>query len=227
MLAMPSNVVRSRLVQSKAEQRFVLRHLSCHIVPPSQFTGKTASVYNEDKTNNSVKRFCREELGIGINTTSLTNFHRHGTTHHNMQGQVLGIQSVVGQKGSSWLFRKMTPPLGKYLSDGTARTQGLGVAVSVEWPYLPHHQEKEINAVERESVAMVAHVSEYRVHLARSHCVLRQMSLPVLDGGLVGFASGLVLNKSVQDPIRDDVGEQQLHLGNQLFQLESTCGRRH
>ena len=34
MLAMPSNAIRGRLVHSKTKWRFILPHLSCHVVPP-------------------------------------------------------------------------------------------------------------------------------------------------------------------------------------------------
>ena len=37
--------------------RFVVPHLSCHIVPPSQFIGTVVSVCNEDKTTNSAECF--------------------------------------------------------------------------------------------------------------------------------------------------------------------------
>ena len=45
MFAMPSNDVRSRLVQSRAERMFVLSHLSCH---------------------DSAECFYREDLAFGI-----------------------------------------------------------------------------------------------------------------------------------------------------------------
>ena len=70
--AVPGNFIRGRLVQSEAEWRFVLPHLSCHVVPPSQLIGKTVSVRVKDKTTNSAERFCRKELdfGIGVGTHS-------------------------------------------------------------------------------------------------------------------------------------------------------------
>ena len=62
MLALPNDVIRDDLVQSEAEWRFVLPHLSCHAVASSQFIGNTVSVCIEDKTTDSAKRFFREEL---------------------------------------------------------------------------------------------------------------------------------------------------------------------
>ena len=62
----------ARHVQSEAERKIVLPHLSCHIVPPSQLIGKKISVCIEDKTNNSVKRFCREELDFDIEVVDPT-----------------------------------------------------------------------------------------------------------------------------------------------------------
>ena len=44
-----SNFVRSRPVESKTEQRFVLPRLSSHIVPASQLIGKTVSVCVETR----------------------------------------------------------------------------------------------------------------------------------------------------------------------------------
>ena len=49
MLALPSAVVRGRLEHSEAKLRFVLPHLSCHIVLPSQLIGKTVSVCVETR----------------------------------------------------------------------------------------------------------------------------------------------------------------------------------
>ena len=68
MLAMPSNVIRHRLVHSKTKWRFILPHLSYHVVPPFQLIGKMVSVRAENKTTNSVKRFCLEELDSCGNT---------------------------------------------------------------------------------------------------------------------------------------------------------------
>ena len=45
------------------EWRFVLSHLSCHTVPPSQL--------NEDKTTNSAECFCHKELDFGIEVIGL------------------------------------------------------------------------------------------------------------------------------------------------------------
>ena len=66
--AMPGNFIRGRLVHSKREWRFVLPHLSRHIIPLSQFIDQTVTVY-------SVKRFCREELDLGIGAGFPRNTH--------------------------------------------------------------------------------------------------------------------------------------------------------
>ena len=52
MLAMSSNTIRTRPVESETEWRFVPPHLSDHVVPSAQLFGKTISVYVEDKTTN-------------------------------------------------------------------------------------------------------------------------------------------------------------------------------
>ena len=51
MLALPNDVIRDDLVQSEAEWRFVLPHLSCHAgCVLTEFIGNTVSVCIEDKT---------------------------------------------------------------------------------------------------------------------------------------------------------------------------------
>ena len=89
---------------------FVLPHLSCHIVQPSQFIGKTVSVYNEDKTNNFVKRFCREELDLAStpqpSRTSIV-MARLMTTR---KAKSLALRASWALQGSPWLFRWMTLP---------------------------------------------------------------------------------------------------------------------
>ena len=72
MLALPSDVIRGRLVRNEAEWRFVLPHLSCHIVPHSQFIDKTVSLCIEDKTTNSVECFCGKQLDFGIEVVDRT-----------------------------------------------------------------------------------------------------------------------------------------------------------
>ena len=64
MLALSSDVIRNRFVENDTEWRFILPHFSRHIIPPSQFIGRTVSVCNEDKTTHSMKRFRREELDL-------------------------------------------------------------------------------------------------------------------------------------------------------------------
>ena len=66
MLALSSDVIRNRCVDNDTEWRFVLPHFYRQIIPLSQFIGKTVSVCNEDKTTNSMKRFCREALDLSI-----------------------------------------------------------------------------------------------------------------------------------------------------------------
>ena len=66
-----SNFITSRLVESETEWRFVLPHLSRHIVPPSQLIGETVSVCDKDKTTNSLERFRCEELDFGIGVICL------------------------------------------------------------------------------------------------------------------------------------------------------------
>ena len=65
MLAIPGDVI-SALFRARRNGCFILPHVFCHIVPPSQVIGNVVSVYIEDKTNNSVERVCREELDFGI-----------------------------------------------------------------------------------------------------------------------------------------------------------------
>ena len=71
VLAVPDDVIRDRLVRSKTEWMFVLPHFSCHVVPPSQFIGKTVSVCVENKTTNSAECFCHKELDFGIGVIKL------------------------------------------------------------------------------------------------------------------------------------------------------------
>ena len=139
MLAALVDFIRGRHVRSEAERRFVLPRLSCRIVLASKFIGKTVSMRVEGKTNNSVKRFCREELDFGIDATVLKNFRRHGTTHHITQGQVLDNSPSRGK-----LKRK-------YLLDGVTRTQDLGVVFPVEWPIPHHHQCRRAHICTRDS----------------------------------------------------------------------------
>ena len=75
MLALSRNVIRNRFVENDTEWRLVLPHFSRHIIPLSQFIGKTVSVCNKDKTSNSMKRFCREELDLSIGADFLSNMH--------------------------------------------------------------------------------------------------------------------------------------------------------
>ena len=83
MFALPSDINRGRFVQSEAEWRFILPHLSCHTVPFSRFIGNTVSVCIEDKTTNSMKRFSREELDFGIGVVWL---HRACEVHQTLRG---------------------------------------------------------------------------------------------------------------------------------------------
>ena len=176
MLAMPSNVVvRSPLVQSKCGTEVCsYSSLLTHSSRLPNSLAKRVSVHNEDKTNNSVKRFRREELDFGIDATAVTNFHRHDTTHHNRQGQVLGIESVVGHEGFTLAVSRDDSPPGKHLSDGTARTQDLGVAVSVEWPYLPHHQCKcaQTCTRERDRCRRKGNQSGWSLAYKKTRCIL-------------------------------------------------------
>ena len=71
MLATKGNLVRSCHVQSKTEWMIVLPHFSCHVVPPSQYIGKTVSVCVENKTTVSAEYFCRKELDFGIEVIGL------------------------------------------------------------------------------------------------------------------------------------------------------------
>ena len=84
MLALPGDIIRDRLVRSKTEWLFVLPHLSCHVVPPSQFNGKTVSVCVENKTTDSAEVFFHKELdfGIGGSHCVLRNLYAHGVLHN-------------------------------------------------------------------------------------------------------------------------------------------------
>ena len=79
LLALSSDVIRNRCVESDTEWRFVLPHFSRHIIPLSQFIGQTVSVY-------SVKRFCREELDLS-NGAGFPN-DTHVTTQQVTNGSV-------------------------------------------------------------------------------------------------------------------------------------------
>ena len=90
MLATPSNLIRGRLVRSRAKWMFDLPHLSCH---------------------DSAECFCPEDLAFDIEVVGLCqacgthldptslNFHCHGTTRHITQSQIFGIESVAGREG--------------------------------------------------------------------------------------------------------------------------------
>ena len=71
MLAVASDFIRSSLIQSEAERRLVLSHLSSYVVPPSQFIGKTVSEGAEDKTINLAERCCCKELDFGNRVAGL------------------------------------------------------------------------------------------------------------------------------------------------------------
>ena len=66
MIAMPHNFVRSRLVESETEWRFVPPHLFRHVIPPSQLIGKAVPECVEDETTNSADCLCCEELDFDI-----------------------------------------------------------------------------------------------------------------------------------------------------------------
>ena len=69
--AVPRNFIRGRLAQSEAEWRFVLTHLSCHVVTPSQLFGKTVSVHFKDKTTNSAELDFGIGVGVGTHSRSI------------------------------------------------------------------------------------------------------------------------------------------------------------
>ena len=128
MLAMPRNVVRSHFVQSKAEERCVLSRLSCHIKRLLCTAKKRpTTLRSASAARNLVLASTPHPSRISIVTAQLTN----------TQGEVLGIQSVVGHEGFTLAVSQDDSPYGKYLSGGTARTQGLGAAVPVEWTIPP------------------------------------------------------------------------------------------
>mmetsp|Transcript_63371 Transcript_63371/g.167933 ORF Transcript_63371/g.167933 Transcript_63371/m.167933 type:complete len:206 (-) Transcript_63371:541-1158(-) len=66
MFAVPSDFVRGSLVQSEAEWWFVLPHLPCHVVSPTQFVCETIPKCVEHEAAHSTKRLCCEELNLGI-----------------------------------------------------------------------------------------------------------------------------------------------------------------
>ena len=68
---MPGNFVGSSLVQSETEWRFVLPHLSRHVVPPSQLIGKAVPKCVEDKATNSAERVRCKELDFCIGVVGL------------------------------------------------------------------------------------------------------------------------------------------------------------
>ena len=140
-------------------RRNVLPHLSCHTVPPLQFIGK-----------NGFRIQRRQDQQLRENASAARNLILASTPQPSRTSIVMARLTTSGKakslsmraswamKGSPWLFRKMTLPPGKYLSDVTARTQDLGVAIPVKPVQVcpDVHERKRPMPSKRESVSMVA-----------------------------------------------------------------------
>merc|ERR1711871_1148993 len=66
VLAMPKDFIRCSLVEAKAKGRFVLPHLTCHVVTTTKLIGKTLAICIEDETTYTPQGLCRQEFDFGI-----------------------------------------------------------------------------------------------------------------------------------------------------------------
>merc|ERR1719191_1510818 len=66
VLAVPHNLVRCSLVQAQAERRFVLPHLTCHVVTAAKLVCEALAIGIKDNAANTTKGLCSQELDLGI-----------------------------------------------------------------------------------------------------------------------------------------------------------------
>mmetsp|Transcript_17003 Transcript_17003/g.25435 ORF Transcript_17003/g.25435 Transcript_17003/m.25435 type:complete len:269 (-) Transcript_17003:325-1131(-) len=71
MLAMPRNLVRSGLVEAKAERRLALPHLTCDIVTTAELVRKALPIGIQDKSAHTTEGLSGKELDFGIRIIGL------------------------------------------------------------------------------------------------------------------------------------------------------------
>ena len=78
MLGVPDDLIGCSLVQTQAEGRLVLPHLSSDIVTTAQLVAEAVAVCIQDDATNTSKGLCSQELHLGIRIIRL---HQTGWVH--------------------------------------------------------------------------------------------------------------------------------------------------
>merc|ERR1711865_172958 len=99
VLAMPVDFFAGGLVESKAEWRLILPHLTSDVITAAQLIGKSLAILVKDKTAHTAECLCSKELHLGI---WVVRFHKASWVHlHPLQVNGFGTNGLTHLNGIS------------------------------------------------------------------------------------------------------------------------------